>query len=74
MKVTTQYPLDSKLVRPFDRGGTFYLALMGKASYSKNKSAQKARRELGKFDTTCLGSFLVNLYSKELTRIAHMLG
>ena len=28
MKVTT---FDSKLVRPIDKGGTFYLALMGKA-------------------------------------------
>ena len=31
MKVTTKYHFDSKLVRPFDKGGTFYLALMGKA-------------------------------------------
>ena len=28
MKVTTQKPFDSKLVRPFDKGGTFYLAIM----------------------------------------------
>ena len=73
------YPVafDSKLVRPFDKGGTFYLAINGLGrprSNSKNKSAQKARRKLEQLNKIFSGSFLVNLYSEEPIWIAHMFG
>ena len=72
MKVTTQKPFDSKLVRPFDKGWDILFdinGLGGPKINSKNKSSQKARRNIGQFNATFSGSFLVNLYSEEPTRI-----